>query len=155
MEGGGEGRPIQPILSQPGRERDGQLFQGNDRAQLAQNFRAALLQETKGRGNPALWLRFKTKNMLKEAIGTKASEEKQQFFRDAFNAYSILAYNHIPEDERPSVAMDLATWAPHEGVTIEDGSPVQTLIEAMAEATDIPYTPGQTRFDLPDAEKRY
>jgi hypothetical protein len=47
--------------------------------------------------------------------------------------------------------MDLRIWA-SEGVTLEDPRSLQ-LVEAMAEATDIPYTQGQIRFDLPDEVK--
>lgn len=114
------------------------------------NLRAMLQRETKGRVNPAVWLRFKLKNMVKEAMRTQNGKEKSQFFIDAFNAYGILAYNaydHFPEEERPRVAIDLRNWA-SEGVTLEDPRS-QQLVETMAEATDIPYTPGQTRFELP------
>jgi hypothetical protein len=124
-----------------------QAFTLGNPVDLAGNIRALIQQETKGKVHPAVWLRFKVKNMVKEAIGTKAPKEKSQFFIDAFNAYSILAYNHFPEEERPTVAMDLRIWA-SEGVTLEDPRSLQ-LVETMAEATDIPYTPGQTRFELP------
>ncbi len=49
--------------------------------------------------------------------------------------------------------MDLRIWA-GDGVILEDPKSLK-LVEAMAEATDIPYTPGQTRFDLPNDVKRY
>lgn len=147
------------LTMQAGERESEQLFQGNDRAQLAQKIRAALQQETSrlGQVNPIMWLRFKTKNVLKEAIGTRAPKEKQLFFRDVYNAYSILAYEHIPEGERPSVAMDLANWTSHlEGgsVTIENPKAIE-LVETMAEATDIPYTPGQTTFELPNEAKLF
>lgn len=124
-----------------------QAFVVGNPVDLVGNLRALVQQETQGRIHPAVWLRFKIKNMVKEAIGTNAPEETSQFFIDAFNAYSILAYDHIPENERPTVAMDLGTWA-SDRVTLEDPRSLE-LVEAMAEATDIPFTPGQTRFDLP------
>jgi hypothetical protein len=131
----------------------GDVFSLDNPVNLAGNIRALIQKETKGKVDPIVWLRFKTKNMVKEAIETKAPEEKSKFFIDAFNAYSILAYDHFPEDERPSVAMDLANWA-SDGVTLEDPRSVQ-LVEAMAEATAIPYTPGQTRFNCPNDVKQY
>src|SRR5438045_1237228 len=81
---------------------------------FAGDLREMLQKETKGRVNPAAWLRFKLKNMVKEAMRTQEGKEKSQFFIDAFNAYGILAYNaydHFPEEERPKVAIDLRTWA--------------------------------------------
>ncbi|SRR6266487_4744409 len=67
-----------------------QPFSLDESVDLAGNIRALVQKETKGKVDPVVWLRFKTKNMVKEALGTKAPEEKTKFFIDAFNAYSIL-----------------------------------------------------------------
>src|ERR1700686_2255405 len=140
------------LLMEPGAEQPTGQPRGLDKPfDTAGNLRALLQKETKGKIAPTVWLRFKIKNMLKESIGTKAPEAKANFYLNVFNAYSILAFNKFPENYRPTVALDLRIWA-DDGVTLEDPKEIQ-LLQVMAEATDIPYTPGQTRFDLPSEAK--
>lgn len=98
--------------------------------------------------DPAWFLHSKLKGTLSQAIIThSAPEETLDLMGNVMSAYDILAYPHFKyNDTRRSVGIDLSVFA-ESGVTLDPkGVP---LLEKMAEATDIPYTKGQTRFELP------
>ncbi len=128
-----------------------QAFAVGSSVDLAGNLRAMVQQaraEWTGQFDAAWWLRKKLKVTFFEAEARTVSEETQELMRDVMSAYDILAYEHyIYDDYRRSAGISLAVYAA-QGVTLEDPHGRQ-LLEAMAEATDIPFTPGQTRFELP------
>jgi hypothetical protein len=152
---GGEGRPAVPVLRPQG-ERNGNGSQQNKNIipfPLGGDLRA-LVQEARAnwRGdNPkfdaAYWMRNKFKVTFSQTKPQTYGEETLTIMKDVMSAYEILAYPHfLYDDYRRDVGLSLSAFA-EGGVTLDArGLP---MLEAMAEATDVPFTPGQTRFELP------
>ena len=135
----------------------GQSFNLDKPIDLVGNMRALVDQarEESGRRefNAPLWLRGQIDFLFRsKAASNKAPREIAALALDLRTAWDVVAYNAYPQEEdlRDSINSHLRRYAlihNTNSVTLTNPLAVQFL-DAMAEATDIPHTPGETTFDL-------
>jgi len=141
------GRFYQPVGERSGSD---QTFSVGNPVDLAGNIRAIVQQERTNRTehfNPAWWLRGKIDVIASEAVWQDQPEEKQQFFDDLRIVWQLVAYEKIADQHSSSVYTDIRTHTMgRRRITL---SPLAvTLLDAMAQALDIPQKPGQATFDV-------
>lgn len=138
-QGSGENRSSQPQFS-------------IDRpVDLVRNIRNLIQQErTKSSGdfNAAWFLRSEMTSIFNSGLFRGEPKEKQIFFNDLRVAWELVAYGEL-EDYRNEVYGDIRFWGgigSRSSITL---SPLGvTMLDAMAEATDIPHAQGQDTFDI-------
>ena len=110
--------------------------------------------------NAPMWLRGQLDDQfMSKAASGMAPRELAGLALDLRTAWDVVAYNAYPQDEdsRNSINFHLRQYAlihNSNSVTLTDPLAVQFL-DAMAEATDIPHTPGETTFDLTPFKNLY
>ncbi len=110
--------------------------------------------------NAPLWLRGQIDSLFRSKAASKiAPREIATLALDLRTAWDVVAYSAYPQDEdsRNSINFHLRQYAlihKTNSVMLTDTLAVQFL-DAMAEATDIPHTPGETAFDLTPFKNRY
>ena len=142
----------------------GQSFNLDKPVDLVGNMRALIDMarvESKGRGfNAPLWLRGQIDFLFRsKAASNIAPREIAALALDLRTAWDVVAYNAYPQDEdsRNSINFHLRQYAlihKTNSVKLTDPLAVQ-FIDAIAEATDIPHTPGETTFDLTPFKNLY
>jgi len=146
------------MLAEAGYTPDGEQFterSASDQAftlgspvDFAGNIRAIVQQEQANRSedfNPASWLRGKIDVIFHEAV----PGEKQEFFYALRAAWDLVAYEQIDGEHNNTAYYDIRGCIPVFRSHTLTLSPLGvTLLDAMAEALDIPYTPGQGTFDI-------
>ncbi len=129
-----------------------QAFALGNPIDFAGNIRAIVEQERANRSedfNPASWLRGKIDVIFHEAVHQEQPEEKQDFFYALRAAWDLVAYAELDGEHSESVYGDINGY-----INVSDTHTVTlpplgvTLLDAMAEALDIPHTPGQAEFDI-------
>lgn len=120
---------------------------------LVGNIRTLVQQERARRTelfNPAWWLRGKIDTIVAEATWRRGKQkEKQQFFDDLSVAWDLVAYEQIHGESNMDVFNNIRGYSGAYQTTRVTLSPQGvTLLDAMAEALDIPHRPGQAKFDI-------
>jgi len=130
----------------------GQSFNLDKPIDLVGNIRSMIQQERASRTehfNPAWWLRGKIGVIVNEAVGQKQPREKQEFFYALRAAWDLVAYEQIDGENSTSAYRDINGYTHVFRSKTLTLSPLGvTLLDAMAEALDIPHKPGQARFDI-------
>ena len=136
-------------------ERSGsdQSFSLDKPVDLVGNIRSMIQQERSRRTelfNPAWWLRGKIGVIFEEAVETKQLREKQAFFYALRATWDLVAYKQIDGEHNRSAYHDINGYTHvFTSKTIQLSPLGVTLLDAMAEALDIPdHTPGQAEFDI-------
>ena len=106
-----------------------------------------------------LFAYFSPNTNRSKAASKIAPREIAALALDLRTAWDVVAYNAYPQDEdsRNSINFHLRQYAlihNANSVTLTNPLAVQFL-DAMAEATDIPHTPGETTFDLTPFKNLY
>jgi hypothetical protein len=129
-----------------------QAFTLGNPIDFAGNIRAIVQQEQANRSedfNPAWWLRGKIDIIFHEAIHHEQPEEKQDFFYALRAAWNLVAYEQIDGEHNDTAYDDIRGCTHVFGSHTLTLSPLGvTLLDAMAEALDIPHTPRQAEFDI-------
>ncbi len=128
-----------------------QVFAVGNPVDLVGNIRAIVQQEQANRSedfNPASWLRTNIDTMFQQVPGDE--REKQAFFYKLRAAWDLVAYEELDGEHNDSVYTDIRgcthVFRSH---TLTLSPLGVTLLDAMAEALDIPdHTPGQAEFDI-------
>ena len=131
---------------------------------LVENMRSLIDQaraESRGKEfNAPMWLRGQINSLFHEnAVSKIAPRELAGIALDLLTAWDVVAYDAYPPeaDVRDSINAHLRQYAlihNSNSVTLTDPLAVQFL-DSMAEATDLPHKPGQTKFDLSPFENLY
>jgi hypothetical protein len=163
----GRGRPLgQPVFQQfgersgvgmPGRgsgERRGseQLFSLDRPVDIEGTIRGFVNEakaQHRGEFNTAWWLRSKVRDQSEQMART--NRNASLFFHELGVAYDLIAYQRYPKKEeiREVVEEDLKTYrSAFDREEVKLNPLGVRLLDAMAEATGVPYTPGQDTFEL-------
>jgi hypothetical protein len=142
----------------------GKSFNLDKPVDLVGNMRALVNQargeRRRGEFNAPLWLRGQIDSLFRSKSASKiAPREIAALALDLRTAWDVVAYNAYPQDEdsRNSINLHLRQYVlihHTNSVTLTDQLAVQFL-DAMAEATDIPHTSGETTFDLTPFKNLY
>jgi hypothetical protein len=146
---GGEGNKPQPIREQSG---SGETFGLDKPVDLVGNIRTLAQQERARRTelfDPAWWLRGKLNVIVAEAAWQDQPKEKQQFFDDLSVAWDLVAYEQIQGENNMVVFNNIRGYSGDYNTKSVTLNPLGvTLLDAMAEALDIPHRPGQAKYDI-------
>jgi len=135
---------------------------------LAGNIKALVEQERKQfdenkwrdeeQFNAAEWMSHRLDTQRHQAYlayGGKRKEEAE-FYNTVKYAYNIIAYDAFSDDHKHEVAMNIDTFAGLRDIDTITLSPQQVeLLDTLAEATQVPHTPGQNTFSLTPFIKDY
>lgn len=119
------------------------------------NIRAIVQQEQANRSedfNPAWWLRGEIGVMFAQQLDQSQPEvkkEQQLFFYALRAAWDLVAYEQIDGEHNDSAYHDINGYTHvFRSETIRLSPLGVTLLDAMAEALDIPHNLGQAEFDI-------
>jgi hypothetical protein len=132
------------------RSGSGEPFSLERPTDLARNIRSMIQQERERRTeffNPASWLTGKLDVLATEALRQHQPKNKVQFFDDLRAVWQLVAYEQIDGEHSGSVYTDIRTHTMgRRSITLSQVG--GTLLDAMAEALEIPHLPGQLTFDV-------
>src|SRR6266571_1218811 len=153
----------------PGREQftersaSDQAFTVGDPVDLVGSIRALVDQERARRGedfNAAMWLGdnldsmangayFDSKTVLLPSQEREIAKAKHKFLWGLRAAWYLRAYQEVDGENNYSVYSDIRGYCSAYQTRSITLSPLSvTLLDAMAEAFNIPYTPGQSEFNV-------
>jgi hypothetical protein len=127
-----------------------QVFALSSAVDLVGNIRGMVQQEQASRSkdfNPASWLRKNIDTLFNQVPGDE--REKQEFFYTLRAAWDLVAYEQLHGETSSAIYNDINGYTNVFGSKTLVLKPLGvTLLDAMAEALDIPHTPRQDKFDI-------